>query len=305
MTAFHHETVLLRETVAALGPSPGGDWFDGTCGGGGHTALLLEQIHREGRIFALDRDPDAIDALTARFAHEPAVTVLQGNFFQAKRLLAGKTLRGVILDLGVSSHQLDTTERGFSYHREAPLDCRMSREGTTAADLVNTLPEAGLRQILWELGQEKFAGYIAKAIVKARAQGPIETTTQLADLIAGAVPAAARRGGHPARKAFMALRYACNGELDGLEQALLDLFELLVPGGRIALISFNSLEDAAMKRVTKQLCAGCQCPGDFPECRCGIAPRARVPQKPLTPNADELERNPRARSAKLRVLEKL
>ena len=305
MTTFQHETVLLRETVAALRPSPGGDWMDGTCGGGGHTALLLEEIGRRGRIFALDRDPDAIAALTARFARESAVTVLRGNFFQAKQLLAGQALRGVILDLGVSSHQLDTTERGFSYHREAPLDCRMSREGTTAADLVNTLPEADLRQIFRELGQEKFAGPIAGAIVRARAQQPIETTTRLAEIAANAVPAAARRGGHPARKIFMALRYACNGELDGLEQALLNLFDLLLPGGRLALISFNSLEDAAMKRVTKQLCAGCQCPPEFPKCCCGVTPKARVPQKPLTPNADELARNPRARSAKLRVLEKL
>ena len=303
--AFHHETVLLRETVAALRPFPGGAWLDGTGGGGGHCALLLEEIHRDGRIWALDRDPDAIAALTARFAREPAVTVLRGNFFQAKRLLPGQALSGVILDLGASSHQLDSTERGFSYHREAPLDCRMSREGATAADLVNTLPEADLRQLFWELGQEKFAGPIAGAIVKARAIHPIETTTQLAELAANAVPAAARRGGHPARKIFMALRYACNGELDGLEQALLDLFGMLLPGGRIALISFNSLEDAAMKRVTKQLCAGCRCPPEFPACRCGITPKARVPQKPLTPTAEELARNPRARSAKLRVLEKL
>jgi len=279
--------------------------MDGTGGAGGHSALLLEKIHRDGRIWVLDRDPDAIAALTARFAHEPAVTVLRGNFFQAKQLLAGQALRGVILDLGVSSHQLDTPERGFSYHREAPLDCRMSREGATAADLVNSLPEADLRQIFWELGQEKFAGPIAGAIVRVRTLAAIETTTQLADIIANAVPAAARRGGHPARKTFMALRYACNGELDGLEQALLDLFELLEPGGRLALISFNSLEDAAMKRVTKQLCAGCQCPPEFPKCCCGITPKARVPQKPITPSADELERNPRARSAKLRVLEKL
>jgi len=302
---FRHETVLLQETVAALRPSPGGDWLDGTGGGGGHSALLLEEIGRDGHIWAMDRDPDAVAALTARFAGEPAVTILQGNFFQAKRLLPGQALRGVLLDLGVSSHQLDTAERGFSYHREAPLDCRMSREGATAADLVNTLPEADLRQLFWELGQEKFAGPIAGAIVRARAVHPIETTTQLAELAASAVPAAARRGGHPARKVFMALRYACNGELDGLEQALLDLFDLLLPGGRLAVITFNSLEDAAMKRVTRQLCAGCQCPPEFPACRCGITPRARVPQKPITPGPDELGRNPRARSAKLRVLEKL
>jgi len=313
---FQHETVLLHETVAALRPSPGdapsvdgvpsagGTWLDGTAGGGGHTALLLEAIERRGRIWALDRDPDAVAALLARFAHEPAVNVLQGNFFQATQLVH-EALRGVILDLGVSSHQLDSTERGFSYHREAPLDCRMSQEGVTAAELVNTLPLEELRRVFWEYGQEKFSNPIARAIVRAREDTPIETTTQLAGLVASAVPAAARRDGHPARKVFMALRYACNGELDGLEEALTNLFYMLVPGGRMAVISFNSLEDSAMKRVTKKLCAGCQCPPDFPQCTCGITPRARVPQKPLTPNADELARNPRARSAKLRVLEKL
>ena len=302
---FQHETVLLRETVAALAPSPGGAWLDGTAGGGGHTALLLEEIGHAGRIFALDRDPDAIEALSARFAGEPAVTILRGNFFQAKDLLPGQALRGAVLDLGVSSHQLDTDARGFSYHRDAPLDMRMSQQGPTAAHLVNTLPEADLRQMFWAYGQEKFAGRIAKAIAEAREGSPIGTTAQLAALIASAVPAAARRDGHPARKVFMALRYACNGELDGLEQALLDLFDLLEPGGRLAVISFNSLEDAAVKHVTRQLCAGCECPPEFPVCRCGKTPKARVPQKPLTPNADELSRNPRARSAKLRVLEKL
>jgi 16S rRNA (cytosine1402-N4)-methyltransferase len=301
---FQHETVLPREAVAALRPSPGGVWLDGTAGGGGHTALLLEAIERRGRVWALDRDPDAVAALLARFACEPAVSVLQGNFFRAKELLR-EALRGAILDLGASSHQLTVAERGFSYHREAPLDCRMSREGVTAAELVNTLPPEELRRVFWEYGQEKFAAPIARAIAKAREARPIETTTQLAELVASAVPAAARRGGHPARKAFMALRYACNGELDGLEDALANLFGMLVPGGRLAVISFNSLEDAAVKRVTKRLCAGCQCPPEFPRCTCGIAPKARVPQKPVTPSPDELARNPRARSAKLRVLEKL
>jgi len=302
---FQHETVLLRETVAALNPLPGGIYLDGTAGGGGHTAWLLEQIRREGRIFALDRDPDALAALAARFADEPAVQVLRGNFFQAKQLLAGQALHGALLDLGASSHQFDTAERGFSYHREAPLDMRMSREGVTAAELVNTLSEAELRRAFWDLGQEKFAGPIAGAIVRARQAAPIETTTHLAEIVSSAVPAAARRDGHPARKVYMALRYLVNGELDGLEEALLDLFDLLIPGGRLAVITFNSLEDSAMKRVTKQLCAGCTCPPEFPACTCGKTPRARVPRRPLTPSAEELAKNPRARSAKLRVLEKI
>ena len=307
---FHHETVLLHETVTALLPRPGGVYLDGTAGGGGHTALLLRRMQEPrgkrqeiGHIYALDRDPDAVAALRARFAGKPAVTVLHGNFFEADKLIS-EPLDGALLDLGASSHQLDTAQRGFSYHKEAPLDMRMSQTGVTAAQLVNTLPEADLRQILYDYAQEKFAPRIARAIVNARAAAPIETTTQLAEIVARAVPAAARREAHPARKTFMALRYACNGELDGLEEALLTLFGMLKPGGRLAVITFNSLEDAAVKRVTKALTAGCECPPDFPVCVCGKAPRARVPQKPITPLEGELKRNGRSRSAKLRTLEK-
>jgi 16S rRNA (cytosine1402-N4)-methyltransferase len=300
--AFHHVTVLLNEAVAALAPAPGGTYLDGTAGGGGHTALLLDRAGREGVVYALDRDPDAIENLRRKFRDEPGVRVVQGNFFDTEKLPPGVRFNGVLLDLGVSSHQLDTDARGFSYHREAPLDMRMSQSGTSAADLVKSLPEQELARLFFELAQEKFSRPIARAIVNARANAPIETTTQLAELIANAVPAAARRGGHPARKAFMALRYACNGELDGLEDALLRLFELLKPGGRMAVITFNSLEDAAVKHVSKRLCAGCICPPEFPVCRCGRSPRAKVPQKPLSPGAEELARNPRARSARLRVL---
>jgi len=301
---FRHVTVLLEETVAAVNPKPGGVYLDGTCGGGGHAAALLERIGYEGALCALDRDPDAIAALRIKFRDKP-VQVLHGNFFDAQSLLPGFSFDGILLDLGVSSHQLDTDARGFSYHREAPLDMRMGQTGPTAADLVNALPEQELARIIFELAQEKFSRPIARAIVKARAGAPIVTTTQLAEIVASAVPASARRGGHPARKTFMALRYELNGELEGLEDALLRLFEMLVPCGRLAVITFNSLEDAAMKRVTKMLCAGCQCPPEFPVCRCNVTPKARVPQKPVTPSQGELERNPRARSAKLRTLQKI
>ena len=301
MSEFHHVTVLLHETVAALKPMPGGTYLDGTAGGGGHTALLLERMNHHGALYALDRDPDAIANLRRKFQDEPALQIIHGNFFAAATLLPGITFDGILLDLGVSSHQLDTDSRGFSYHREAPLDMRMSQSGTTAAELVNSLSEQALADMFFRFAQEKFSRPIARTIVKAR---PIETTTQLADVITSAVPAAARRDGHPARKVFMALRYACNGELDGLDQALLSLFEMLKVGGRMAVITFNSLEDAAMKRVTKQLTAGCICPSEFPVCRCGITPRAKVPQKPVLPSAAELAQNPRARSAKLRCLEK-
>jgi 16S rRNA (cytosine1402-N4)-methyltransferase len=252
----------------------------------------------------MDRDPDAIVILRARFERESSVTVMHGNFFDAAQIIP-QPLDGALLDLGVSSHQLDTAHRGFSYHKEAPLDMRMSQTGISAADIVNTCNERELATIFWDYAQEKFAAPIARAIVRAREKTPLASTTQLAELIATAVPAAARRDGHPARKAFMALRYACNGELDGLEEALTNLFELLKPGGRLSVITFNSLEDAAMKRVSRLLCAGCVCPPEFPVCRCGITPRARVPQKPLAPGPDELERNPRARSAKLRVVERI
>ncbi len=306
--SFHHETVLLRETVEALRPASGGVWLDGTAGGGGHTALLLEGIRPEGRILALDRDPMAVEALCARFADEPTVMVVHGNFFEARRILERQNiaeLAGAMLDLGVSSPQLDIPERGFSYHHTAPLDMRMDQEGDTAATLVNTLPEHELRSILWEYGQERYAPAMAKAVVRARAQKPIETTTELAELLSRAVPAAARRDGHPARRAFMALRYACNRELDGLDAALRDIFECLRPGGRLAVIGFNSLEDAAIKRAFRPYLEGCTCPCEFPVCLCGKTPRGRIPQKPAISGAEELERNPRARSAKLRVIEKI
>jgi len=302
MADFHHVTVLLRETVLTLKPTPGGTYLDGTAGGGGHTTLLLEEIRHEGRIYALDRDPDAIAALSQKFADEPAVTILKGNFFQAAELLPDVQFDGVLLDLGVSSHQLDTPERGFSFHTEAALDMRMGQEGVTAAELINTLDEYSLRKILWDYAQEKFSGSIAKAIVRQRETEAITTTTQLAELIAGSVPAAYRREGHPARKTFMALRYACNGELDGLEEALTSLFHMLKPGGRLAVITFNSLEDAAMKRVSKRLTAGCECPPEFPVCVCGKRPQAKA-MKPMLPSKEEVEKNPRSRSAKLRSLE--
>jgi len=311
MPEFHHVTVLLHEAAQALRPVPGGTYLDGTAGGGGHTQLLLRGIQPEGRdqaavgrIYALDRDPDAIAALTRKFMDEPAVTIIQGNFFQAARLLPGERFDGILLDLGVSSHQLDTPERGFSFHAEAPLDMRMGQDGVTAAELVNTLDEPSLRKIFWDLAQEKFAGQIARAIIRQREIEPLKTTTQLAEIISGAVPAAYRREGHPARKTFMALRYACNGELEGLEEALTALFHTLKPGGRLAVITFNSLEDAAMKRVTKRLTAGCECPPEFPVCICGKRPQAKA-MKPVLPGPREISANPRSRSAKLRCLESL
>ncbi|MCL2107224.1 MAG: 16S rRNA (cytosine(1402)-N(4))-methyltransferase RsmH [Oscillospiraceae bacterium] len=307
-SVFRHETVLLAETVMALNPKPGGIFLDGTAGSGGHTALLLERILPGGAILALDRDPDAAEHLRLRFRENPNVAVLQENFFNAKAILRERGiagLHGAVLDLGVSSVQLDRPERGFSYHHEAELNMLMEKKGVTAAEWVNTLPEQQLREIFWSYGQEKFAPSMAKAIVRAREKAPVRTTTELADILSGAVPAAARRDGHPARKAFMALRYFVNREIDGLDEALRELFGCLLPGGRISCITFNSLEDSIVKKVFRSFCEGCVCPKEFPVCRCNRTPGGRIPQKPLLPSPEEIARNPRSRSAKLRVIEKL
>ncbi|MDR1927525.1 MAG: 16S rRNA (cytosine(1402)-N(4))-methyltransferase RsmH, partial [Oscillospiraceae bacterium] len=288
-------------------PRSGGIYFDGTAGGGGHSALLLERLCGQGFVYAMDRDPAAVAALQRRFAAAPNLRVLHGNFFNAKAALAAQgveALDGVILDLGVSSPQLDCPERGFSFHHGGDLDMRMDQTGVTAAQWINTLPEEKLSAIFWTYGQEKFSRSMARAIIRRRETAPITTTLELAEVLSGAVPAAVRREGHPARRAFMALRYFCNEELDGLAQALLELFDLLRPEGRLAVISFNSLEDGIVKKTFQPLCRGCVCPPEFPVCVCGKKPRGSFPQKPKTPSQEELTRNPRSRSAKLRVIEK-
>ncbi|MDR2646796.1 MAG: 16S rRNA (cytosine(1402)-N(4))-methyltransferase RsmH [Oscillospiraceae bacterium] len=305
---FTHESVLLDETVQALNPRADGIYMDGTGGGGGHTARLRELLGKTGRIVVFDRDPDAITALRARFADDHMTTVVHANFFEAAHVLHGMgipALDGVMLDLGVSSPQLDRPERGFSYHADGFLDMRMDQSGKTAADVIHSLSAEALRDIFRDYGQEPYAAPMARAILRARAHGAIQTTTQLAEILANAVPAAARRGGHPAKRAFMALRYYCNGEIDGLSDALLSLFDSLNPNGRMAVISFNSLEDGIVKRTFAPLLVGCTCPKDFPVCVCGKKPRARTAQKPRTPSDAEIQRNPRSRSAKLRVIEKI
>ncbi len=302
----YHRPVLLDETLSVLDPQPDGIYLDGTAGGGGHSFAIASRL-KTGRLIALDQDPDAIEAASARLKGLPA-TVVRSNFAQMDDVLRSLDIAavdGILLDIGVSSHQLDTAERGFSYHMEAPLDMRMSQSGTPAADLVNTLSEAELIKIFYDYGEEKFSPRIARAVVAARQTAPILTTTQLADIIRDAVPAAARRDGHPARRVFQALRIAVNGELDRLSEALDTAFDCLKDGGRLAVITFHSLEDRIVKQRFASWRQGCTCPREFPVCVCGKTPAAAPVGKPLEASAAELADNPRSRSAKLRCVERL
>ena len=305
---FSHTSVLLEETIDALRIRPGGTYVDCTAGGGGHSAAVLERLEN-GRLFCLDQDPDAVQTLRQRFAGDDRVTVIHTNFDALRDVLAARNVfsaDGILADLGVSSHQLDTAARGFSFHNDAPLDMRMSQEGPTAADLVNTLSERELSSILWRYGEEKCAASIARNVVRAREKAPIETTLELAELVKRSIPAKLRRtGGHPARRTFQALRIAVNGELDRLENTLDTMFDLLTSGGRLCIITFHSLEDRIVKQNYAALLQGCTCPPEFPVCVCGKTPRAKRCGKAVTPSREELERNPRARSAKLRVIEKI
>ena len=307
---FEHKPVLFKETIGALNIVPGGTYIDGTLGGGGHAEAVLEALGGTGRLLGIDQDPDAIQAAGERLKDYPNFTPARGNFSHMKELARENGITeadGVLLDIGVSSHQLDTPERGFSYHHDAPLDMRMSQEGTSAYDLVNNLDSKALADIIFRYGEDKSARRIAEGIVKARESGPIKTTGELAEIVKASVPAAVRRAeGHPARRTFQALRIAVNGELDVLGEGLDAALELLKPGGRLAVITFHSLEDRLVKHRLAEYCQGCTCPPDFPVCVCGKKPRGKlVYRKGLAPTDEEIEGNPRARSARLRVLEKL
>lgn len=305
---FSHVSVLLYEAVDGLNIRPDGIYIDGTAGGGGHSAEILSRL-TSGRLYSIDQDPDAIATVTERFKDDDRSTILQGNFGDMKALLNDVgvyAVDGVLLDIGVSSHQLDDGSRGFSYHEDAPLDMRMSQSGETAADLVNTLDVGELSRIISLYGEEKYAFSIAKGIVRAREIKPIETTLELAEIVKENVPQKVRRDGHPARKTFQALRIAVNHELDVLESGLQGAFELLSQGGRLSVITFHSLEDRIVKQFMRDKAQGCTCPKDFPVCVCGNKPKVKIiTRKPILPSDEELERNPRARSAKLRVCEKL
>lgn len=301
---FKHISVLLNETVSALNIRPEGIYVDGTAGGAGHSLEIAKKL-TSGRLIALDRDPDAVKIASERLKGYPA-DVVKSNFSDMDTVLQNMNISGVdgiLLDLGVSSYQLDNAQRGFSFHKDAELDMRMSKDGISAEDIVNNFSETQLCEIFRKYGEEKFAGRIAARIVRKREKARITSTVQLADIISAAVPAAARRDAHPARRCFQAIRIAVNGELDELENVLDKAFSLLRPNGVLAIITFHSLEDRMVKHKFSEYCKGCICPPDFPVCVCGREPQGHLlTKKPIEPSADELENNPRSRSAKLRVI---
>ena len=304
---FKHLPVLLDETIEGLNIKPDGVYVDGTVGGGGHSYEIARRLE-SGRLIAVDRDPDAIKAAGERL-YGLNVKLVRSNYCDIDgvlRALGIEKIDGMILDLGVSSWQLDNRERGFSYHDDAPLDMRMSKEGVSAADIVNGCSYEQLRRIIFEYGEEKYAKNIASNIVKLRESKPIESTAELADIISMSVPQKARRDRNPCRKTFQALRIEVNNELGSLSEALDKAFELLNVGGRLAVITFHSLEDRLVKQRFAGFCQGCTCPPEFPVCVCGKTPRARlINKKPIEPSAEEQRINPRSRSAKLRILEKI
>ncbi len=307
MSDFKHIPVLFYETVDALNVKPDGIYVDCTSGGGGHSAAVADKL-TTGRLISIDQDPEAIETLKNRFRDNPKVTVVHDNFINIKSVLSNLGIvgvDGVMADLGVSSHQLDTDARGFSFHKDAPLDMRMSMSGISAADLVNNASESELRRIIYTYGEEKFAPSIAKNIVKARAVKPIETTFELVDIIKASMPMKAKRDGHPARKTFQALRIEVNGELEKLDKTLDDMFDVLNPSGRIAIITFHSLEDRIVKKRFNSFCEGCTCPPEFPVCVCEKKPAGKLPFKSIAPKATEIDENFRAHSARLRAVEKI
>lgn len=304
---FRHTSVLLKETVDGAFSDSKGVYADLTAGGGGHSLELAKRLSG-GRLICFDQDEEAIEAAGERLRGYP-VTLVRRNFREldeALDKLGIEALDGIMADLGVSSHQLDDAARGFSFHNDAPLDMRMSGEGFSARDLVNEYSFEELRRILYEYGEEKFAPKIADGIVKAREAAPIETTGQLSEIIKNSVPMAYRREKNPCRKSFQAIRIEVNGELDALDKALRDGFSRLKIGGKMAVITFHSLEDRIVKNRFKEFCTGCICPPEFPVCVCGKLPRGELlTKKPITPSAEELSDNPRSRSAKLRVIVKI
>ena len=304
---FSHIPVLLNETLNGLNIKPDGIYVDGTAGGAGHSKEIAKRLG-SGRLIALDRDPDAIKVATERLSGLPAVVVKSNyrDMKQALEQLGISEVDGIMLDIGVSSFQLDNGERGFSFHEDAPLDMRMSKEGTTAADLVNSLDVYELTNILRDYGEEKFAFKIANNIVNERKKAPILTTGRLAEIIAASVPAAVRRQGNPSRKSFQALRIAVNDELGALKDGIDAAWSCLAQGGRLAIITFHSLEDRIVKNKFKEYATGCTCPPDIPVCVCGKKPQGKlITGKPIVASEEELKVNLRSRSAKLRVIEKL
>lgn len=304
---FSHKSVLLKESIEGLSIKPEGIYADCTTGGGGHSFEIAKRL-TDGRLICFDQDKEAIAAAKERLKDFSPIFVNR-NFAEIREALSElgiNGLDGILMDLGVSSYQLDNRERGFSYHDDAPLDMRMSGSGESARDVVNEYDEESLVRILQLYGEEKYARSIVKGIVRQRTISPIETTSQLAEIIRNNVPSKVRNEKNPCRKTFQAIRIEVNRELEVLEKGLADGFDLLNAGGRMAIITFHSLEDRIVKNAFREYCTGCTCPPEFPVCVCGRTPKAvLVNKKPIAASEEELGDNPRSRSAKLRVLEKI
>ncbi len=311
-TEFNHASVLLNETIEALHIKPDGVYLDGTLGGGGHAYEVCRQLGDKGRFYGIDQDAAAIEAAGKRLEEfGDRVTVIRNNYCNAREALKEKGVRhvdGIVLDLGVSSYQLDTVERGFTYKYDTPLDMRMDqRQELTARDIVNTYDEQSLYRVIRDYGEDQFAKNIAKHIVQARADKPIETTFELNEIIKAAIPAKMRAvGGHPSKRTFQAIRIECNRELDVLKNSLEDFVNMLNPQGRLCIITFHSLEDRIVKNFFREMENPCTCPPEFPVCICGKIPYGKtVPLKPILTSEEEMEVNSRSKSAKLRVFERI
>ncbi len=309
--AFEHTSVLLEETIEGLKINPSGLYVDGTLGGGGHSREIAKRLGEGGRLIGIDQDGVAIEAAGERLLQfKDKVSIVRGNYRNTKEILfkLGITgMDGMLLDLGVSSYQLDTKERGFSYRFDTPLDMRMdTRQSLTAEEIVNGYGESELYHVIRDYGEDRFAKNIAKHIVLARQRKPIETTEELNEIIKASIPAKCRaQGGHPSKRTFQAIRIECNRELEVLKESLTELIDLLKPGGRLCIITFHSLEDRIVKTAFKQAANPCTCPRSFPVCVCGKVSKGKVVTgKPILPAEKEMEENPRSKSAKLRIFEK-
>lgn len=308
---FNHVSVLLNETIEGLNIKPDGIYADGTLGGAGHSYQIASKLNGLGRLIGFDQDEDAIKASTERLKEFKNVTIVRSNYRNMKEELNNRGIEkvdGILLDLGVSSYQLDTVSRGFSYKEEAPLDMRMdNRNEVTARDIVNNYSQGDLFRIIRDYGEDKFAANIAKHIVMNREIKPIETTTELAEIVKAAIPMKFRKqGGHPAKQTFQAIRIELNSELSVLKESLMDMIDLLNPNGRICIITFHSLEDRIVKNIFKEAEDPCTCPKNFPTCVCGKKSKGKViTRKPILPSEEELKLNSRSKSAKLRIFEKI
>lgn len=307
--SFEHIPVLLNEVIEGLNINPDGIYADGTLGGAGHSSEILKRLSNKGRLIGIDQDEEAIRAATDKIGRDDRVDIVRANYVkmpEALQELGINMVDGILLDIGVSSHQLDTPDRGFSYKSDAPLDMRMDqRQSITAADIVNGYEERELFRVIRDYGEEKFAQNIAKHIVAARAAGPIKTTYELNEIIKASIPARMRQDGHPSKRTYQAIRIECNRELEVLKDSIDRMIDILKPGGRLAIITFHSLEDRIVKNAFRLAENPCTCPPNFPKCVCGKVSKGKViGRKPVTATEEELEVNSRSKSAKLRIFER-